>query len=59
MKPWDKTAFIYECAMKGFQGRLANPTQQASIASIVRDAERLWQELEEWRHQQQSPQSDR
>jgi len=52
MNTWDKKAFIYECAMRGFQGRVANPTQQASIASLVRDAEKLWQELQEWESQQ-------
>lgn len=54
MQKWDKKAFVYECALKGFQGSLANPSQQASIASIVRDAERLWDELQEWEQQEQS-----
>ncbi len=53
MTQQEKTAFIYECAMRGFQGSLANPTQQASVASIVRDAERLWNELQDWQQQQQ------
>ncbi len=53
MNQWDKNTFIYECAMRGFQGRLANPAQQASIASIVRDAEQLWIELQDWQEQQQ------
>ena len=57
MTQQEKTTFIYECAMRGFQGSLANPTQQASVASIVRDAERLWNELEDWQ-QQQSTQPD-
>lgn len=57
MTQWEKTAFVYECAMRGLQGSLANPTQQASVASIVRDAERLWNELEDWQHQQ-STQTD-
>ena len=52
MKAYEKREFIYECAMRGFQGSLANPTQQASIASIVRDAEKLWQELQDWEAQQ-------
>jgi len=43
--------FIYECCLRGLQGSLANPNQQVSIASIVRDAERLWEELQEWEQQ--------
>ncbi len=57
MNQWDKNTFIYECAMRGFQGRLANPAQQASIASSVRDAEQLWIELQDWQ-QQQNDQND-
>lgn len=45
---YSKKAFIYECSLRGFQGSLSNPTQQASIASIVREAEKLWDELQEW-----------
>ena len=45
---YSKKAFIYECSLRGFQGSLSNPTQQASIASIVREAEKLWNELQEW-----------
>lgn len=48
MKSYSKKDFVYECAMRGFQGSMANPTQQPSIASLVRDAERLWHELQEW-----------
>ena len=52
MKPYNKRDFIYECAIRGFQGSLSNPTQQASIASIVRDSEKLWHELQDWESQQ-------
>lgn len=45
---YSKKEFIYECSLRGFQGSLSNPTQQASIASIVREAEKLWNELQEW-----------
>jgi len=48
----DRKSFIYQAALHGFQGSLANPTQQASIASIVRDAEKLWDELKEWEARQ-------
>ena len=47
-----KKAFIYECSISGLQGSLANPTQKASVASIVRDAEKLWDELQDWETQQ-------
>jgi len=53
---YSKKEFIYECCLRGLQGSLSNPSQQVSIASIVRDAERLWQELQEW--EQQNPSSD-
>lgn len=48
MSTWTKNEFVYECAMRGFQGSMANPSQHSSIASLVRDAERLWDELQEW-----------
>ena len=35
---YSKKEFIYECCLRGLQGSLSNPNQQASIASIVRDA---------------------
>lgn len=54
MSEWNKKEFIYECAMRGFQGSMANPTQQSSIAAIVRDAEKLWSELQEWESLQQA-----
>lgn len=53
MTSFTKKTFIYECAMRGFQGSMANPTQQPSIASLVRDAERLWNELQEWEQLEQ------
>lgn len=45
---YSKKEFIYECCLRGLQGSLSNPSQQISIASIVRDAEKLWDELQEW-----------
>lgn len=48
---YTKKEFIYECSLRGLQGSLANPNQQVSIASILRDAERLWEELQEWEQQ--------
>ena len=53
MKPYSKREFMYECAMRALQGSHANPTQQASIAAIVRDAEKLWDELQEWEARQE------
>jgi len=51
----NRRAFIYQAALHGFQGSLANPTQQASVASIVREAEKLWDELREWEDRQKTP----
>ena len=48
-----KTEFVYECAARGLAGSMANPAAQASIASLVRDAEKLWEELQEWRQLQE------
>ena len=48
---YSKKEFIYECSLRGLQGSLSNPSQQVSIASIVRDAEKLWEELQEWEQQ--------
>lgn len=47
-----KTEFVFECAARALVGSLANPSAPASIASLVRDAEKLWDELNEWREQQ-------
>lgn len=48
---YTKKEFIYECSLRGLQGSLSNPSQQTSIAGIVRDAEKLWNELQEWEQQ--------
>ena len=53
---YSKKEFIYECCLRGLQGSLSNPAQQVSVASIVRDAEKLWHELQEW--EQQNSESD-
>ena len=47
-----KEQFVFECAVRALAGSLANPAAQASIASLVRDAEKLWHELDEWRRLQ-------
>lgn len=56
--PYSKQEFIYECCLRGLQGSLANPNQQASIASLVRDAEKLWDELQEWERQNTAEDSE-
>lgn len=43
-----KKEFMYECSMRAMQGSFANPADQLSPARMVRDAERLWNELQEW-----------
>jgi hypothetical protein len=40
--------FVYEVAARALAGHFANPTPSASVASMVRDADKLWQELQEW-----------
>lgn len=47
-----KKEFMYECAMRAMQGSFANPADQLSPARMVRDAERLWNELQEWEQQE-------
>lgn len=41
--------FVFECAARALAGSMANPAAPATIASLVRDADKLWQELDEWR----------
>lgn len=51
MKPlaeMDRREFVYEVAARALAGHFANPTPSASIASMVRDADKLWSELAEW-----------
>ncbi len=50
-----KTEFVYSCAVHALAGSLANPAAAASIASLVRDAEKLWHELDEWQKLQAPP----
>ena len=47
-----KEQFVFECAVRALAGSMANPAAKASIASLVRDAEKLWHELDEWRRMQ-------
>lgn len=48
--------FVYECASRALAASFSNPTAKPSIASMVRDADRLWDELEEWEQtRQESP----
>jgi len=54
---YTKQQFVYECAMRAFQGSFSNPSHQASIASIVRGAEQLWDELQEWERLEQAKNS--
>lgn len=49
-----KQAFVYECASRALAASFANPTAKPSIASMVRDAEKLWEELQEWQTRQES-----
>ena len=49
-------AFVYECASRALAASFSNPSAKPSIASMVRDAEKLWEELQEWENRQESPQ---
>ncbi len=51
MKPlaeMSRKEFVYEVAARALAGYFANPSSSTSIARMVRDADKLWQELEEW-----------
>ena len=56
IRHYSKKDFVYECAMRALQGSFSNPSHQATIASIVRDAEKLWDELQEWEKELQARQ---
>ncbi|MGB2246389.1 MAG: hypothetical protein ACPH3N_01905 [Alcanivorax sediminis] len=48
--------FVYECASRALAASFSNPAAKPSIASMVRDADKLWDELEEWDNtRQESP----
>ncbi len=47
--------FVYECASRALAASFANPAAKPSIASMVRDAENLWNELQEWESLESSP----
>ncbi|EKF75826.1 hypothetical protein A11A3_03117 [Alcanivorax hongdengensis A-11-3] len=50
-----RKAFVYECASRALAASFANPTAKPSVASMVRDADKLWEELQEWENRQESP----
>ena len=51
----NQKAFVYECASRALAASFSNPAAKPSIASMVRDAEKLWEELQEWENRQESP----
>ena len=51
----DQKAFVYECASRALAASFSNPAAKPSIASMVRDAEKLWEELQEWENRQEPP----
>ncbi len=51
----NQKAFVYECASRALAASFSNPSAKPSIASLVRDAEKLWEELQEWENRQESP----
>mgnify|MGYP001200953534 CR=1 FL=1 len=40
--------FVFECSARALAASFSNPTSKPSIASMVRDADKLWEELQEW-----------
>ena len=44
--------FVFECAARALAASFSNPTAKPSIASMVRDADKLWEELQEWMREQ-------
>ena len=51
----NQKAFVYECASRALAASFSNPSAKPSIASMVRDAEKLWEELQEWENRQEPP----
>ncbi|MQX53091.1 hypothetical protein [Alcanivorax sediminis] len=49
--------FVYECASRALAASFSNPAAKPSIASMVRDADKLWDELEEWDNTRQESSS--
>lgn len=47
----DRKEFVYECAARALAASFSNPTDKPSIASMVRDADKLWHELQDWREE--------
>jgi len=50
----DRKAFVYECAARALAASFSNPAAKPSIASMVRDAAKLWDELKEWEDTEES-----
>lgn len=48
-----KKEFVFECSARALAGSFANPASPASVARLVRDAEKLWHELQEWEDTQE------
>ena len=51
----ERQEFVYECAARALAASFATPAAKPSIASMVRDAAKLWDELKEWEDTQERP----
>ena len=51
----ERQEFVYECAARALAASFSNPAAKPSIASMVRDAAKLWDELKEWEDTQERP----
>lgn len=45
----DRESFVYLASMMALQGSFANSSARATPASLVREADALWKELQEWK----------
>ena len=49
----NRKEFVFECAARALAGSFANPASPVSVARLVRDAEKLWDELQEWQQREE------
>ena len=49
-----KKEFMYRCTMAAMQGSFSNPSSQLTPGRMVQEAEKLWDELQEWERLQPS-----
>ena len=45
----EREEFVHFAAVMALQGSMANSTARATTASLVREADSLWTELQDWK----------